>query len=96
MHNPEDIDFIEISDSTHTADPRSLISVSNVNIIVDVFHLLNHGEDLSHSVGSLRSHDLETQKDDTDGEFQFPHPKVTNLPSKALHGLWKSCGGLSP
>lgn len=94
MHSPEDIDFIEISDLTAMVDDGPLILVSNIDIVVDVFHLLNNKEDFSPSADSPRGHDLESQNNDENQDL--PHPKVINLPSEDLHGLWKSCAGLSP
>lgn len=94
MHSPEDIDFLEISDIASTGDAGPFVSVSNTDIVVDVFHLLSNKEDLSLSTDSPRGNHLESQNNDVDQDF--PYLKVTNLPSKDLHGVWKSCAGVFP
>lgn len=92
MHSPEDINFIEISDFTNSADARSLITVSDTEIMIDVYHLLSNEENIDSLADLNTGHDLECQNDNMNEAI--PHPKVTSLPSKDLHGVWKSCAGL--
>lgn len=85
MQNPENIEFLSISDITSSKETAQYISLSGVYITPVVFQLHNKQEDLSQSSdgsGSGRS--------GNHGDTEAPQAKVTLLPSRDLHGLWKS------
>lgn len=56
--------------------------------MVDVFRLLHQKEDLGRSTNLPRKTELNSHESERDDEI--PQAKVTFLPSKDLHGVWKS------
>lgn len=62
------------------------ISLDEVDIAIVVFQLHEKHEDLSQSSDGSDSGSSSNLED-----TEAPQAKVTLLPSRDLHGLWKSC-----
>lgn len=86
MKNPENIDFISIPDLTSSLETNRYISLDEVEIAIVVFQLHDKHEDLSQSIDNSDSGSSSNHE-----ETETPQAKVTLLPSRDLHGLWKSC-----
>lgn len=89
MHRSNDLDFISIADITSSADIGTMVSIQQVNIVVNVFHLLQSQQDLS---GSITSPQRATEVDsiEREPEDELPQAKVIFLPSKEFRGVWNS------
>ncbi|MCJ1263299.1 hypothetical protein MMC22_003169 [Lobaria immixta] len=85
VQNPENIEFISIPDITSSVETARYISLDKVDIATIVFQLHDKREDLSHSNDEGDSGGSSNHEDS-----EAPHAKVTLLPSRDLHGLWKS------
>lgn len=85
MQNPGNIEFISIPDITSSVETARYISLDKVDIATIFFQLHDKREDLSHSNDEVDSGGSSNHEDS-----EAPHAKVTLLPSRDLHGLWKS------
>lgn len=86
MQNPQNIEFVSILETTSSVETTLYISLDEVDIAMVVFQLHDKQEDLSRSSDSNNPRHS-GYHEDTEG----PQAKVTLLPSRDLHGLWKSC-----
>lgn len=89
LHSSNDLDFISVADIAASVDVPTMVSVQQVNMIVNVFHLLHIQQDLGRPTEPLpRAIDIESI--DREPEDEMPQAKVIFLPSKELRGVWNS------
>lgn len=95
MHSSNDLDFISIADVTSSADNETMISIPGVNIVVNVFHLLQSEQDLDLPTEILQK-GVEADSTGREAEDEMPQAKVIFLPSKELQGVWNSYAITAP
>lgn len=95
LHSSNDLDFVSVADITSSVDVGTIVSIQQVNIIVNVFHLLHGQQDLGRPIGSPKR-GTEVDSIEREPEDEMPQAKVILLPSKELRGVWNSYAITSP
>lgn len=83
------IDFINIADIISSADVGTMVSIQQVKIVVNVFHLLQSQHDLGQPT-ELPQKGIEVDSIERELEDEMPRAKVIFLPSKEFKGVWNS------
>ena len=83
--NPSAVDF-RIAAIAGIVEPEPIIELADVDINVEVYQL--HG---------YRDHQLPSgdhnQSEESNEDGELSQAKITNLPSRSLHGIWDSYAG---
>ena len=89
LHSGNDLDYISIADITSSGDIGTMVLIQQLNIVVNVFHLLQAQKDLGEPTEFLQR-GTELDSTEREPEDEVPQAKLVFLPSKELRGVWSS------
>ena len=89
LYSSNDLDFVSVADITSSAEIGTMVSIQQVKIVVNVFHLLQVQQDLGRPT-ECPTRATEVDSIEREPEDEVPQAKVIFLPSRELRGAWNS------